>query len=185
MRIGVFGGSFQPPHVGHALVAGWLLWTERVDAVWIVPTFAHAFGKRLAPYGARLRWCEALAGTVGPGVVVSDVERRLGGTSWSVRTLDALSAEHPGWRFRWVIGTDLLEGLPRWKEADRLQATYPPIVVGRSGHGGVDGVPTFPAVSSTAVRDRLVRGEAVDGLVPAPVLRAMGPDPGRWFRGGG
>ena len=43
MRVAVYGGSFNPPHVAHAMVASWLLWTRLVDEVWLVPVFRHAF----------------------------------------------------------------------------------------------------------------------------------------------
>ena len=51
MRIAVYGGSFNPPHIAHTMVASWLLWTEMVDEVWLVPVYRHAFeqshGKKL------------------------------------------------------------------------------------------------------------------------------------------
>lgn len=173
MRIAVYGGSFHPPHVGHALVAGWLKWTDRVDEVWLVPVFAHPFGKAMAPFEHRLAWCRALARAVGPWVHVSDVEARLGGTSFTVRTLDALAAAHPDAALHLVVGADVLPDTPRWRDWDRIRTRYAPIVVGRAGHPPVPGAPVFPDVSSTAVRTALAAGEDVSHLVPAGVLRAM------------
>ena len=64
MRVAVYGGSFNPPHIVHGWVASWLLWTGRVDAVWLVPVYRHAFedrhDKRLAPYADRMAWCQAM-----------------------------------------------------------------------------------------------------------------------------
>lgn len=177
MRVAVYGGSFFPPHVGHAMVAAWLRWTDRADEVWLVPAWQHPFGKALAPFDARLGWCEALATAVGPWVRACDIERQLDGTSFTVRTLDALAAAHPEHSFRLVLGADLLEGTWGWHEWERLAATYPPIVVGRTGWPDVPGAPTFPDVSSTMIRARLAAGEDVSPWVPQAVLRAMGlPD---------
>ncbi|MCA9572020.1 MAG: nicotinate-nicotinamide nucleotide adenylyltransferase, partial [Myxococcales bacterium] len=108
MRVAVYGGSFDPPHVGHAMVCGWLLWTDRVDAVWVTPTRAHPFGKDSAPFDARVAWCRALAQSVGPGVEVCTLEQTLPAPSYTVHTLDALAARHPEHSFQWVLGADLL-----------------------------------------------------------------------------
>ena len=173
MKVAVFGGSFNPPHVGHAMVASWLRWTERADEVWLLPTFHHAFDKSLAPFEHRVRACEALASVIGPAVRVETVERELPTPSYTVRTLDALQNRHPTFIFRFVIGADVLPQLPQWREWSRLSAVYDPIVVGR-GATSVPGAPTFPEVSSTEIRRRISAGEAIDHLVPAPVIRAMG-----------
>lgn len=173
MRVGVFGGSFHPPHMGHALVAAWLRWADRVDEVWLVPTYAHPFGKVLAPFDQRLVWCEALARTVGPFVRVEPIERELGGTSFTIDTLDALAARHPEHAFRLVVGADILADAPRWRAWARIEAAYPPVVVGRVGHPDVPGAPAFPAVSSTEVRAALAAGEDVSHLVPVAVLEAL------------
>jgi nicotinate-nucleotide adenylyltransferase len=181
MRIGVLGGSFHPPHVGHALVAGWLGWSDRVDEVWLIPAFEHAFGKALAPFDDRVRWCGALAAAVGPWIRVETIERELGGTSYTIRTLDALAARHPEHAFRLVVGADVLPETPRWRDWARIEAAYAPIVVGRVGFGAVPGAPVFPEVSSTAIRAALARGEDVSALVPAGVLAAIGASaPVRW-----
>lgn len=174
MRIGVYGGSFHPPHVGHAMVAAWLRWTEQVDEVWLVPVFDHPFAKDLAPFDARLAWCGALAETVGPWVRVVPIERELEGVSYTVRTLDALAQRHPDHSFRLVVGSDVLPTTPKWKDWDRIASVYQPLLVGRAGHGDVPGAPTFPQVSSTQVRAALAAGEDVSAWVPASVLRAMG-----------
>lgn len=173
MRVGVFGGSFHPPHVGHALVAAWLRWTDQVDEVWLVPAWSHPFGKELAPFAHRLAWCRALADTVGPWVRVDPVEQALGGTSYTIHTLDALAEAHPHHGFRLVVGADVLPDTPRWRAWSRIEAEYAPLIVGRAGHAAVPGVPTFPEVSSTAVRAALARGEDVSALVPRAVLAAI------------
>lgn len=169
MVVGVYGGSFNPPHVGHALVAGWLGWTGRVDRVWLVPAFRHAFAKPLAPWEVRLAACRALAAAVGPFVSVEPIEAELPTPSYTIHTLDALAARHPGHQLRLVVGADVRDQRQQWRDWDRIAAEYPPIVVGRAGYPPVEDAPTFPAVSSTEVRARMARGESVDAWVPAGV----------------
>jgi nicotinate-nucleotide adenylyltransferase len=168
--IAVYGGSFNPPHVGHAMVAAWLRWTARADEVWLTPTYAHAFDKELLSFGDRLAMCRALAASVGPQVKVCDVERRLPTPSYTIQTLELLRGEHPGARFRLVVGADILPQRHLWRSWDRIEAEFPPIVVGRGGYPPVPDAPTFPEISSTAIRDALRRGERVDHLVTAGVL---------------
>ncbi|MFT4626016.1 MAG: nicotinate (nicotinamide) nucleotide adenylyltransferase [Myxococcota bacterium] len=168
MRVAVFGGSFNPPHVGHALVAGWLRWSETADEVWLVPCAAHPLGKRgLAPFTDRVRWCRALAESVGPWVRVECMEQQLGHPSYTINTLDALRTRHPDALLRLVVGSDILDETHLWRAWDRIESDYAPIVVSRAGHRAVQGGVSFPEVSSTAIRRALGRGESADGLLPA------------------
>lgn len=173
MKIGVYGGSFNPPHVGHGMVAEWLLWTERVDEVWLLPAFAHAFDKALAPFEERVAWCEALAGALGPQVKVCPIEAELPAPSYTVNTLTALAARHPEHQLQLVLGADNLSTLHLWRQWDELAARFSPIFVGRVGHPEIPDAPSFPAVSSTEIRARLAAGQPIDHLVPAAVRRAM------------
>ncbi|HEY6038658.1 MAG TPA: hypothetical protein VIV58_30455, partial [Kofleriaceae bacterium] len=76
-RIALFGGSFNPPHVAHQLVALYVLETQPVDELWFVPTFVHPFHKQLVPYEDRLAMCELAAAPLGPRVKVSRAEQEL------------------------------------------------------------------------------------------------------------
>ena len=183
--VAVYGGSFNPPHVGHAMVAQWVLWTGRADAVCLLPVYRHAFegvhGKTLASYEARVRWCRALAEELGGGVDVSTVESELAPPSYTIHTLEHLSRTNPSMRFRLVIGADSIPELPAWHRWPDIAAQYDPIIVGRQGHAPPSGRPTvdFPDVSSTEVRTRLREGRPIDHLVTRAValsLAAEGPD---------
>jgi nicotinate-nucleotide adenylyltransferase len=174
MRVALYGGSFNPPHVAHQMVALYVLETAPVDALWLVPACKHALGKPLAPFEDRLRMCELAAAALGARVRVSDIERAIGGESRSLRTVRRLQQEHPEHVFSLVIGADLVAEVPGWQGGDELQRTVPFIVVGRRGAGG-GSVPAadaveMPAVSSTEIRDRLGSGKSVAGLVPRGVL---------------
>jgi nicotinate-nucleotide adenylyltransferase len=168
MRVAFFGGSFNPPHVAHQLVALYVLETAAVDELWLVPCSKHPFDKALAPYVHRLRMCELAAAALGPRVRASDIEGRLGGDSHTLATIKALRAEHPGHEFSLVVGADLEPELPLWYGAEELLRSVPRIVVGRGGFPGGGGL-AMPALSSTQVRARLAAGAPVTELLPRSV----------------
>jgi nicotinate-nucleotide adenylyltransferase len=180
MRVAVYGGSFNPPHVGHAMVAAWVLWTQRADQVWLVPTAHHAFSKELAPFELRVRLCQALARTVGPGVHVSDIESRLPTPSYTFNTLSEMADAHPDHSFRLVLGSDNLDQLHAWHRWADVAARFDPLIVGRVGYPDVPDAPSFPGVSSTRVRAALAAGEPVAHLVPAAVLDELARSDSPW-----
>jgi nicotinate-nucleotide adenylyltransferase len=169
MRVAFFGGSFNPPHVAHQLVALYVLETTSIDELWLVPCWEHPFDKALAPYAHRLRMCELAVAPLGPRARASDIEGRLGQASRTLRTLKALRAEHPTHEFSLVIGADIEPELPAWYGSEELLRLFPRMVVGRAGFAG--GGLAMPAVSSTEVRARLARGESVREMVPRSVER--------------
>jgi len=186
MRIAVYGGSFDPPHVGHLMVAAWLRWTDQVDEVWLVVSHDHPFGKSSAPYATRLDWGRRAVADL-PGVEVSDIESHLPRPSYTIATLEALTQAHAGYTFRFVLGSDTFASVDRWHRWDEIAARFAPIVVARSGHPAPSNVevprasgptgravgPVFPEVSSTDVRERVRKGLPVDGLVPRGVLELV------------
>jgi nicotinate-nucleotide adenylyltransferase len=185
MRVALFGGSFNPPHVGHLLAATLVRAVGPVDEVWLMPAHHHPFGKQLVPFEQRVTLCEALASMV-DGVKVSRVEAELDEGGRTLHTVEHLMRRHPGHRFRLVVGTDILHEAPKWHAFERLTALAPLIVLGRSGHAPMDlslamgtrgaldltHLP-LPAVSSTEIRHRLSVGADASSLVPGPVLRQL------------
>ena len=162
MKIAVYGGSFNPPHVAHAMVASWLLWTKQVDEVWLVPVFRHAFeglhGKKLVEYAQRVAWCRLLQHDVDARIKVSTIESELPTPSYSVDTLKALSEQFPENSFRLVIGADVIPDLPKWKDWHVIENLFSPIIVGRGGYPCPAGAVAFPEVSSSAIRSDLKKG---------------------------
>lgn len=168
-RLAVFGGSFNPPHVGHLLIATYVLATEPIDALLVIPTFRHPFGKPLAPFDARLEMCR-LALAVDARVVVSSLERDLGGDSYTVRTLEALAAREPDAALSLCVGADVLAERHLWHRADDVDRLARRIVLGRQGYDNPpEASPPMPAISSTDIRRRLAAGEDVSRLVPRAV----------------
>ena len=170
-RWGLLGGSFDPPHMGHLLLGAWALGTGAIDRLLLVPCHVHALDKTAtASYADRLALAQALAADLDPArCAVSDVEARLGAPSRTLRTLEALTADHPGDSWRLVIGQDILAEADRWYRWDSVIALAPPLVAGREGAPGPAQDLTLPEVSSTEVRRRLAAGEDATALVPARV----------------
>ncbi len=168
MRIAVYGGSFNPPHLSHQLAITCVLGTARVDELWLVPTFKHPFDKQLVAFSDRAKMCE-LAASPFKAVRVSRIEEELGGDSYTLRTMKALKERHPDHRFSLVIGADLVAERERWHGWPELKELVPFIVVGRQGSPETGGI-ALPAVSSTIVRRRIREGEPVDTLIASDVL---------------
>jgi nicotinate-nucleotide adenylyltransferase len=176
--VALFGGSFNPPHVAHALVALYVLETVAIDELWFVPTFKHAFGKDLAPYDDRVAMCELAAAPLGARARVSRVEADVaaarGAESRTLYTLEHLATTHPDHAFRLLVGADILHEAAKWYRWDEVCRRAPPIVIGRGGVEAMQNAThselSMPAVSSTEVRRRIDAGEDASGLVSRSVL---------------
>ena len=168
--IGLFGGSFNPPHVAHQMLMLYVLETRDVDAIWMIPTYRHPFAKELIDFEHRCHMCELAAAPLRARVEVSRVEGELAmPVSRTLDTIEFLRARHPDARFRLVVGADILHESHKWHGWDRIVALAPPIAIGRAGLAG-PGV-DMPDVSSTEIRERLAQGAPVDDLVPRAVGR--------------
>lgn len=134
MRIGIFGGSFDPVHLGHLLVAENCREQARLDRVLFLPAAVppHKQDRRLAPGEHRLAML-GLATGGNPAFGVLDVELARGGVSWTIDTLRALAADRPDDRLCLILGPDALAGLPTWRDPAGILALAEPIAVERSG----------------------------------------------------
>lgn len=178
MRVALFGGSFNPPHMGHLLAAAYVRAVAEVDALWLMPAHRHPFNKALAPWDDRLALCRALASHL-TGVEVTEVERDVPGDGRTIDTIDHLRRLHPEHEWRLVVGTDILTESHKWKEFDRLVTLAPLLVLARGGYETHPALPAgsawlgevpMPRVSSTEVRERLRTGRDASALVAARVL---------------
>ena len=193
-RIGLFGGTFDPPHVGH--VAGLRAVSEALSLDRLLLVVANdpwqkSSSRAITPAEDRFAMAQALAEGI-PGVEASRREIDRGGPSYTVETVEALRAEAvasggPAPQIYLVIGADLLPDLGTWERADDLRelvtlavVSRPPAQAGppppRAAPPGwrlewVDG--PLVDVSSSAVRDVLERGGAVDDLVPPEVMHCI------------
>jgi nicotinate-nucleotide adenylyltransferase len=166
----LYGGSFNPPHIGHQMACLYFLEALAAGAVWLIPSRRHPFGKPLAPWEDRVELCELLARPFGERAVVSRVEGEAGLSGRTIDTVEHLAREHPTRQFALAIGTDILAETAAWHRWADIEAIARVVVVGRAGYGPADGeIVELPAVSSSEIRERVARGESIDGLVPAAV----------------
>lgn len=122
LKIGIMGGSFDPPHLAHIRIAQAAREALNLDEVFFIPA-NRAPLKGFEPkagFEHRLKMLKiALEGFSGAARVL-DLERRRGGTSYSVDTAGILSEEYPGSKFYWIIGADQVESLHKWKDIEKL-----------------------------------------------------------------
>jgi nicotinate-nucleotide adenylyltransferase len=162
----VFGGSFDPPHVGHVLAVSYVLSVYPVDRLVVVPVYRHPFNKDLTDFSHRLSMCE-LAFRDLRRIEVSDIERQLGAQSRTLTTIEAMLARDAETSLRLVIGADVLADRDKWYRFDRIAELAPPIVLGRAGVQHPEApLAVLPEVSSSEVRRRCAAGLAIEGLLP-------------------
>lgn len=180
MKVGLFGGSFNPVHLQHLAIGEQVLAQAGLDEVWLVPVYqpVHKPGPALLPFDRRWELLEAaVAGH--PGLRLCDLERRLGGPSYTIRLVRQLRKRFPDDEFHLVIGSDSLRDLPTWKDADVLMREVPFVVVARPGVAEDLPLPgpgsrwvrmePHPA-SSTAIRAALHQGRCRGLPVPPATL---------------
>lgn len=162
-RVGIFGGTFDPPHKGHVEICRYLLKNNDCDEVWIVPVFDHPYAKKCASFDDRITMCRFAFGSLGGKVKVLDTERQLGGISFTINTVSHLQSEHPDIKFSLIMGSDTLAESRGWKDADKLRGLVPFLMVARGEHSEI------PNISSTDVRNCIKNGEKFADLVPQDV----------------
>lgn len=163
MKVGLFGGSFNPAHDGHAHVAETAMRRLDLDrVVWLVsPQNPLKSNHETAPLADRMASARASAATVGPAMIVSDFETRAG-VQWTVDTLRLLKARYPGVQFVWLMGSDNLASFHRWRGWTDIMHLMPVAVIARPG-SQLDSR-TAPAASRYA-RFRIPAARA--GLLPS------------------
>ena len=139
MRLGLFGGSFDPVHYGHLLLAECCREQTGLSAVWFLPAAVppHKRNRRLTPVAARIEMLElAIAGH--PAFSVSRYEADRGGINYTVDTLAHFRGQDPEGELFFLLGADMLHDLPGWHEPARVCQLATAVVVRRSGAESVD-----------------------------------------------
>ena len=173
-RIGLLGGSFDPPHAGHLHITRRALAAFRLDWVWWLVSPGNPL-KPAAPADLARRLAAARALVAHPRVVVTDIEARLG-TRYTAATLAALRRRYPGVRFVWLMGADNLAGFHRWERWDAIMRMVPVGVLARPGEQLRAGL--SPAARRYA-RWRLDPGQAAALADRAPPAWVLLPGPMR------
>jgi nicotinate-nucleotide adenylyltransferase len=183
MKLGLFGGSFDPVHLGHLLVARAAREEAGLDRLFFIPAAQSPFKPAAAPAPAAQRLCLlrlALAGDTTAEVDEQEIQR--GGTSYTIDTVRAYASKFPGAELFYLVGADQAEQLHLWREAEELARRVEFLVIPRPG-GTAAGLAApfrgralrgFPlGVSSSEIRARLKAGLPVAHLVPPAVAEAL------------
>jgi len=187
-RIGIFGGTFDPPHVGHLILAAEARDQLQLDRVlWMVtPNPPHKTGRRITPLDVRIALVQA-AICQDPGFEVSRVEADRPGPHYSVDTVAILANQHPEADLFYLMGGDSLHDLPAWMRPRDLVSALAGIAVMRRPQDSIDlpglerAIPGIGAklhfvdaplleVSSSGIRERAAHGRHFRYFVPAPVF---------------
>lgn len=181
--LGIFGGTFDPVHHGHLLVARDALERVPLEGVIFVPAAQNPL-KGWQPAADDRHRLEMLRRAVAgvEGFSVDPVELERGGASFAIDTVAALQEFHPQARFAWIIGADQVPDLPRWHRFDELALRVTFLVLGRPGYE-TSPPPGLPAhlrmerlasraleISSSEIRGRCMEGKPVDFFLPKAVI---------------
>lgn len=177
-RIGVFGGTFDPPQNGHIVVAKAVLEQLNLDLVLFVPA-GDPWQKHESSLAAdRVDMVRlAIAGIDGFSVSTVDIDR--GGPTYTVDTLRDIAAEFPQSQLYFIMGDDAFAGITTWKDFDKLGELATLVVVSRYGNAPEVPATLSPSVnlleisalpiSSTMCRERIANGDSLEGIVPEQV----------------
>lgn len=170
--VGIYGGSFNPVTWGHVVsVVNFYLTNMELDEVLVVPCFQQD-GKQLVEFQHRYKMCQLAFGSLNK-VTVSDVESHLDGDGLTHKLISHLSSQHPNWRMRFILGSDLKDSYKNWEGAEIIDKLAPPLIVPRPGFSRKeDEYGQFLNISSTLVRNSLKanRLDVLERALPGPVL---------------
>jgi nicotinate-nucleotide adenylyltransferase len=179
VRIGLLGGSFDPPHTGHLLAASDACEALSLDRVVLIPTATQPLkaSQRVTAADERLAMTQLLVGD-DRRFAVDAIEIERGGLSYSVDTLAALAQRWTGAELFWLVGTDVTSTFAKWREPDRIGELATVVVLQRTGEE--PNLAAMPAttrvlktrridVSSTEIRQRVLEGKSIRGFVPEAV----------------
>lgn len=182
MRIGIFGGSFDPIHSGHAIIAQHIIGSGAIDRLWLMVSPLNPLKEgrpRLVSDADRLRMVEMVSRPM-QGVETTAFEFTLPRPSYTIDTLNALQAKFPDDEFHLIIGADNWEVFDKWRNSDEILAKYHVLVYPRLGHevnipaelGERVQLVDAPIIelSSTEIRNRLAHGKSVRYYVPDEVF---------------
>ena len=165
----IFGGKFDPPHLGHQLSIFLALEKYKFDEVWVIPSFSHPFGFHPSDFDTRLEMCRIMAEPFGNRAKVLDIERNLGlDIVYTVNLLEYLKKHFPGNDFSLIIGSDNWNVRQKWKNFDKIEEMCRKVVV--IGRGENDGTSFYlPDISSTTIKEMIKNGENPDCLLPSGI----------------
>lgn len=183
MKIGILGGSFNPVHIGHLLVAEDIIEKLRLDKVIFIPAYDPPHKKKLLDFSRRWQMLK-LAIARNPLFEISDIEKQRSGKSFTIDTLRVLKKQYPKDKLFLIMGTDQFTELSTWKEPDKLFQLAKIIVMRRPGFELKKHTKNFIAkgrtvafldviqidIASADIRNRIKNNFSVRYMLPEPVL---------------
>lgn len=178
--IGILGGSFNPVHIGHMMLASYLVQWGYVDKLWLTLSPLNPLKEPggLLPDMKRLAML-TLASKGAPDIDICDIELAMPRPSYTINTLDLLAERNPECRFKLVIGSDNWRIFDQWRQAQRILDEYGVLVYLRPGYPVVNehvaGMEVVDApmahVSSTFIRNAIARGRDMGYFLPQGVYK--------------
>ncbi|WP_102026959.1 nicotinate-nucleotide adenylyltransferase [Salirhabdus sp. Marseille-P4669] len=174
-KIGLFGGTFDPIHVGHLLMAEEVYERLNLDEIWFIPSYVppHKTGTTTSP-DDRMRMLQ-LATEDNDHFRIEDMELKRKGTSFTFDTIEQLKQSHPDKQFLFIIGADMVEYLPKWYKIEELIHNITFVGVKRVGYEVKSKYPIIEVevpmieISSTILRNRLKHGGTTRYWLPKKV----------------
>ncbi|RPF55563.1 nicotinate-nucleotide adenylyltransferase [Aquisalibacillus elongatus] len=169
-KIGLFGGTFDPPHIGHIKLAETVKQSLSLDEVWYIPTYEPPHKRNaIASPQERLDMLNLLLNDQSK-LQLLDIEYQLKGKSYTFNTVSHLKEKYPEIEFYFIIGGDMVDYLPKWYKINELKKLIQFVGVTRKEYEQVEdgdvimvSMDEIP-VSSTLIREQIRRGEHPDGL---------------------
>lgn len=178
-KIGLFGGTFDPPHIGHFIIAQEVKNHLTLDEIWFIPTNEpphknNAFINKMH----RLEMLQRVVDTV-DSFRVNPIELNRIGKSYTIDTIKAIKDEFPEDDFYFIIGADMVEYLPKWHEVEKLLSLVQFVGVGRPNYSLTTNYPIkkidipLVEISSTEIRKRIKKGWDIKYFLPHEVYIYM------------
>lgn len=189
MKIGIFGGSFNPLHKGHIALADWIIAQGYVEELWLMISPQNPLKQEASLLDEQSRYALAQASLEGhKGVRACNFEFSLPRPSYTWDTLQALEKAYPQHRFSLIIGADNWTIFPRWAHHDEILARYPLLIYPRPGYNVtklpssvtyLSEAPLFP-VSSTEIRELLSKGLPTNDYLTETTKQLIKQN--KWYR---
>lgn len=175
-RIGILGGTFDPPHIGHFIIADEVKYQLNLDEIWFIPTNEPPHKKNaMMNNHHRLNMLKAVTEKINY-FKVNTIEFNRTGKSYTIDTVNTLKEIYPDVNFYFIIGADMVEYLPHWKDIEKLEKKIQFVGVNRSGfkldtkYSVIEVKVPSIEISSTDVKHRMSKGLPVQFFLPKEVL---------------